>query len=210
MPVYAISARDGIGIDQLRAEIARRVAGKKQTVTRLEADLKSAAVPLNEASGKGNTRALVDRRVADLDNALADAAGVPTVVDAVERSTRLRAGPRHRLAGRLLGLAAKPDPLKKLHLDLGAAGKALKGRSRKADPHDLRRCSGPGSTPRCALWPTTPPTGSASPGWRRSAARPPHGWATSTTGSTRRSPPPTSGSRSSRSGPVRCACCSGC
>ena len=33
VPVYAISARHGIGIDQLRAEIARRVAGKKQTAT---------------------------------------------------------------------------------------------------------------------------------------------------------------------------------
>ena len=134
VPVYAISARHGIGIDQLRAEIARRVAGKKQTVTRLEADLKSAASRLYEASGKGNTRALSDRRVADLDNALADAAGVPTVVDAVERSTRLRAGratgwPVVSWVSRL-----KPDPLKKLHLDLGAAGKALKGKSRKAIP----------------------------------------------------------------------------
>ncbi len=134
VPVYAISARHGIGIDQLRAEIARRVAGKKQTATRLEADLKSAASRLYQASGTGNTRALSDRRVADLDNALADAAGVSTVVDAVERSTRLRAGratgwPVTSWLSRL-----KPDPLKKLHLDLGSAGKALKGRSRKAIP----------------------------------------------------------------------------
>ena len=134
VPVYAISARHGIGIDQLRAEIARRVAGKKQTVARLEADLKSAAADLYAASGTGNTRALSDRRVAELDNALADAAGVSTVVDAVERSTRMRAGratgwPVVSWFSRL-----KPDPLKKLHLDLGSAGKALKGKSRKTIP----------------------------------------------------------------------------
>ena len=134
VPVFAISARDGIGIDQLRNEIARRVAGKKQTVARLEADLRVAATRLSEASGTGDSRALGDRRVADLEKALADAAGVPTVVDAVERSTRMRAGratgwPVVSWFSRL-----KPDPLKRLHLDLGTAGKALQGRSRSSIP----------------------------------------------------------------------------
>ncbi len=134
VPVYAISARHGIGIDQLRAEISRRVAGKRQTVARLEADLKSTASRLYESSGSGNTRTLGDRRVAELDNALAEAAGVSTVVDAVERSTRMRVGratgwPVVSWFSRL-----KPDPLKRLHLDLGSAGKALKGKSRRALP----------------------------------------------------------------------------
>jgi hypothetical protein len=132
--VFAISARQGIGIDQLRAEIARRVAGKKQTVARLEADLKAAAARLAEASGTGKTRALGDRQVADLEAAFADAAGVPAVVDAVERSTRMRAGratgwPLVSWVSRL-----RPDPLKRLHLDLGTAGKALTGRSRSSIP----------------------------------------------------------------------------
>jgi putative protein kinase ArgK-like GTPase of G3E family len=134
VPVYAISARHGIGIDQLRAEIARRVAGKKQTVARLEADLKAAASRLHQVSGTGNTRALGDRRVADLDNALADAAGVSTVVDAVERSTRLRAGRATGWPVVAWFSRLKPDPLKRLHLDLGSAGKALKGKSRKTIP----------------------------------------------------------------------------
>jgi GTPase Era involved in 16S rRNA processing len=134
VPVFAISARHGIGIDQFRAEIARRVAGKKQTVARLEADLKAAAARLGEASGTGKTRGLGDRQVADLEAAFADAAGVPTVVDAVERSTRMRAGratgwPLVSWVSRL-----RPDPLKRLHLDLGTAGKALKGRSRSSIP----------------------------------------------------------------------------
>ena len=72
--------------------------------------------------------------MAALDDAFAEAAGVPTVVDAVERSTRMRAGratgwPVTSWLSRL-----RPDPLKRLHLDLGAAGKQLSGRSRTSLP----------------------------------------------------------------------------
>jgi GTPase Era involved in 16S rRNA processing len=134
VPVFAISARDGIGIDQLRAEIVRRVAGKKQTVARLEADLKSVASRLDDASGTGKPRALAERRVADLENALADAAGVPTVVDAVERSTRMRAGRATGWPVVAWFSRLRPDPLKRLHLDLGSSGEALKGTSRSSIP----------------------------------------------------------------------------
>jgi GTPase Era involved in 16S rRNA processing len=134
VPVFAISARDGIGIDQLRAEIARRVAGKKQTVSRLEADIKSAAAGLSEASGTGKTRSLSDARVAELESALSDAAGVPTVVDAVERSTRMRAGRATGWPVVAWFSRLRPDPLRRLHLDLGSAGKALKGKSRSSIP----------------------------------------------------------------------------
>ncbi|MDN4172650.1 50S ribosome-binding GTPase [Nocardioides sp. SOB77] len=134
VPVIPVSARHGIGLDDLRSEIAGRVKAKKMTRTRLEADLRGAAEKVQEASGTGRTRALADTRVADLESALADAAGVPTVVDAVERSTRLRAG---RATGWpvvswLSGL--KPDPLKRLHLDLGSAGKELTGQARSSVP----------------------------------------------------------------------------
>jgi GTPase Era involved in 16S rRNA processing len=134
VPVIPVSARHGIGLDDLRAEIAARVKAKKMTRTRLEADLRRAAEAVQEVSGTSRTRALAADRVADLENALADAAGVPTVVDAVERSTRLRAG---RATGWpvvswLSGL--KPDPLKRLHLDLGSAGKELAGQARSAVP----------------------------------------------------------------------------
>src|SRR6185503_566801 len=97
---------------------------------RLEADLKAAAGRLDAASGTGRTRTLSDDRVDALEDALAQAAGVPTVVDAVERSTRMRAGratgwPVTSWLSRL-----KPDPLKRLHLNLGAEGKQLTGRAR--------------------------------------------------------------------------------
>ncbi len=134
VPVHAISARHGIGVDALRGEIAGRVAAKKQTRTRLEADLRASATRLSEASGPGKTRALSERRVADLEEALAESAGVPTVVEAVEKSMRLRAGratgwPLVSWFSRL-----RPDPLKRLHLDLGSAGKALTGTSRTSLP----------------------------------------------------------------------------
>jgi GTPase Era involved in 16S rRNA processing len=134
VPVIAVSARQGLGIDELRGEIARRVRAKKMTRQRLEADLKAVAGRMDAASGTGRTRALSKERIAALDDAFADAAGVPTVVDAVERSTRLRAGratgwPVTTWLSRL-----RPDPLKRLHLNLGSDGRQLTGRARTSMP----------------------------------------------------------------------------
>ncbi len=94
VPVYAVSARHDIGIDALRGEIAGRVRDKAATRTRLEADLRTVADRMAEQGGEGAARALSDQRVRELEDALADAAGVPTVVGAVERSTRVRGGAR--------------------------------------------------------------------------------------------------------------------
>ena len=127
VPVIGISARQGIGLDELRGEIESRVRAKKMTAERIESDVRAAAARLQEAGGDAPTRALPDQRVRALQDAFAEAAGVPTVVDAVERSTRLRAGratgwPLVSWVGRL-----RPDPLKKLQLDLGGSAKALRG-----------------------------------------------------------------------------------
>ena len=134
VPIYAVSARQGIGIDDLRDEIAHRVKAKKLTRERIEADLRSAAGRLQEVSGSAKARTLAPGRVASLEDALADSAGVPVVVDAVERSTRLRAGrattwPLVSVFSRL-----RPDPLKKLGLDLGDSAAALRGSSRATLP----------------------------------------------------------------------------
>jgi len=134
VPVYATSARHGEGIAELRAEISRRVADKRSTRQRLEADLRAVAARLNEECGTGNPRSLADQRVLATEAALADAAGVSTVVAAIERSTRLRAGqatgwPLVSWLSRL-----RPDPLKRLHLDLGAEGRQLTSRSRTSMP----------------------------------------------------------------------------
>ncbi len=134
VPVFATSARNGDGMPELRAEIASRVADKKSTRQRLDADLRAVAARLNEECGTGKPRSLASGRVQAMEEALADSAGVPTVVSAIERSTRQRAGqatgwPVVSWLSRL-----RPDPLRRLHLDLGATGKQLTARARTSIP----------------------------------------------------------------------------
>ena len=132
VPVIPVSARHGIGIDRLRGEIEQRVADKRMTAGRIEADVRAAAAELRTAAGDAPTRTLSDERVAALESALARGAGVPAIVEAVERSTRWRAGratgwPLVSWVGRF-----RPDPLKKLELDLGTDSKALRGQGGSA------------------------------------------------------------------------------
>ena len=134
VPVIAVSARLGWGIPELRAEIARRVADKLATKGRIEADVKTLAGRMRDASGDGAPKKLDQSRIDALDGAIAEAAGVPTIVDAVERSTRLRAG---RATGWPLVSwisALRPDPLKRLQLDLGEEGRVLAGKTRSSVP----------------------------------------------------------------------------
>ncbi|QBX54341.1 ABC transporter [Nocardioides seonyuensis] len=134
VPVMAISARNGWGIDELRAHIAKRVAAKKTTRARLEADVRTAAERLREASGAAAPPKLSKERIAALDDAFAEAAGVPTVVKAVEDSTRLRANRATGWPVTAWFSRFKPDPLKRLHLDLGAAGKQMTSAARTSVP----------------------------------------------------------------------------
>lgn len=129
VPVIATSARHGIGIAELRGEIARRVADKKATRQRAEADVRAAASRLNEECGSGKPRSLSAGRIAAMEEALAESAGVPTVVGAIERSTRMRA--RQATGWPVVSWVSrlKPDPLKRLHLDLGASPLVARGRT---------------------------------------------------------------------------------
>jgi GTP-binding protein EngB required for normal cell division len=118
-PLLAVSGRTREGVAELRGELARRVAARRAATDRLTADVRGAAVEL--AAHAGDDARPLDRRDTDelvdsLGDALADAAGVPTVVAAVERSA-LRSGVQHtgwplvRWTRKL-----RPDPLKRLHL----------------------------------------------------------------------------------------------
>ncbi len=134
VPVLAISARNGTGVAELRTEIARRSAEKQATRARLDADIRDVATRLKDANGEAPTRVVESARVAALDDAFAEAAGVPVIVDAVERSVRQR-GNRATgwpVVGWIAGM--KADPLKRLELDLGDDGRRLTGRSRTALP----------------------------------------------------------------------------
>jgi GTP-binding protein EngB required for normal cell division len=133
-PVFATSARTGEGIDSLRDEIQRRVNDKSVTRSRIEADVKDAATRLQGATGTSAAPRLSKERIAALEDAFADAAGVPTVVAAVESATRLRARratgwPVTSWLSRL-----RSDPVKRLHLDLGEAGKEFTRRGRTSVP----------------------------------------------------------------------------
>lgn len=134
VPVLPISAKQGIGIDELKAEIAKRVTKKKATKERMNADLRAVAGDLLEQSGDAPARGLSKERVRALDDALADAAGVPTVVKAVEDSTRIRANRATGWPVTAWSTKLKPDPLKRLHLNLGDVGKQLTGAARTSVP----------------------------------------------------------------------------
>ena len=134
VPLLAVSARDGDGMPELKSQVVERVAAKKSSRARVEADVKAAAGRMEEQSGSAEPRELSKQRVAAMGDAFADAAGVPTVVAAAETSARVRA---QRATGwpvtRVFSLFRR-DPLKRLDLDLGAAGKHLSGRSRRSAP----------------------------------------------------------------------------
>lgn len=134
VPVLGISAREGWGIDELRGEIARRVSAKKAMKVRLEADLKAAAQKVLDVSGSAKPAPLPHTRINELEDAFADAAGVPTVVKAVEESTRLRAGRATGWPVTAWISKLRPDPLKRLHLNLGSSGKELSGLNRTSVP----------------------------------------------------------------------------
>jgi GTP-binding protein EngB required for normal cell division len=134
VPVIATSARQGEGIAQLRTAIADQVRAKKAVRARLAADVSSVAGRMQRLSGDAAPGDVARARRHDLVDSFADAAGLSTVVRAVERSTRRRAAqatgwPVVSWVGRL-----KPDPLRRLHLDLGPRGKELTGSARSSMP----------------------------------------------------------------------------
>jgi len=134
VPVFTTSARHGDGIAELKTELGARVAAKKAARARLVADVKTAAQRLQEQSGTAKPRDVARARKNELVDAFADAAGVPTVVHAVDAATRFRARqatgwPVTKWLARL-----RPDPLKRLHLDLGASGKELTSSARASIP----------------------------------------------------------------------------
>jgi energy-coupling factor transporter ATP-binding protein EcfA2 len=114
-PVVATSARTGEGLGDLRKELTRRVAARRAATDRLTADARACAAALAaHCAAEPATRRPSDD--GELTGALADAAGVPVVVSAVERSARregaARTGwPLLRWTSRL-----RPDPLRRLHL----------------------------------------------------------------------------------------------
>jgi GTP-binding protein EngB required for normal cell division len=134
VPVIGVSARTGAGVADLRTLLAERVAARRSWAARLAADVATAADALDRGAGAASA---VPGKGA-LNRALADAAGVPLVVDAVAKAHRHRAvvatgWPLTRWIRRL-----RPDPLRRLRIgeslgDLGRGRKRARGEARQGE-----------------------------------------------------------------------------
>ena len=130
--VLTTSATTGAGLDDLRAVIASAVREHVVVAARAAADLDTVADDLRAGVGD---REVDPKRVAGVDalvDALAGAAGVPAVLDAVQGDYRRRAAasvgwPFTRWLRRF-----RPDPLRRLRL--GAAGEEARRLSRSSLP----------------------------------------------------------------------------
>ncbi|MFT4010439.1 MAG: 50S ribosome-binding GTPase [Nocardioidaceae bacterium] len=134
VPVIVTSARYGEGIAELKDAIARRVRDKAASLDRLSIDVQQAARALQELSGTAPAGDIARQSKAELVDAFADAAGVPTVVSAVNQAARRRGAqatgwPLTKWLGRL-----RRDPLRRLHLDLGDEGRSLAQVARTSVP----------------------------------------------------------------------------
>jgi GTP-binding protein EngB required for normal cell division len=134
VPLVAISAREGIGVDELRTAIVARVAEKAATKARISTSVTEAADAIAAVSGLEKAPRLSDEDQGELRAAVADAAGVPIVVEAVQKAALLRARratgwPVTSWLSRL-----RPDPLKKLHLDPNTTGRDLVAQARTSLP----------------------------------------------------------------------------
>jgi GTP-binding protein EngB required for normal cell division len=142
VPVIAVSALTGEGIEGLRELLAKQVAEKQAAARRLAADVSVAAAKLSAASGTTKVTPLARSSIDRLTRQVAIAAGVPVVTEAVGKAWRLRGG----LATGWPVLAwiakFKPDPLRRLHLDRLGVGR----RHKEVDPSGVGRTSLPATS----------------------------------------------------------------
>ncbi|MEU1747007.1 GTPase [Micromonospora arida] len=117
VPLLATTAIDPAGMVGLRNALERTVAERQAALRRLAGDVDTIVAGLDELVGSARPPGGPDdTAVNGLNRALAGAAGVPAVTEAVERAYRHRAGaatgwPVVRGWRRL-----RPDPLRRLHL----------------------------------------------------------------------------------------------
>ena len=142
VPVMAVSALTGEGIEALRELLAKQVAEKQAAARRLAADVSVTAAKLSAASGTTKVTPLARSSIDRLTRQVAVAAGVPVVTEAVGNAWRLRGG----LATGWPVLAwiakFKPDPLRRLHLDRPGVGR----RHKEVDPSGVARTSLPATS----------------------------------------------------------------
>ncbi|MEO6144181.1 MAG: GTPase [Dermatophilaceae bacterium] len=148
--VIATSARDGSGVVDLHHRISEVVAAHNAAVRRLDSDLRSIATVLR--SGVADSEpSLADAEDAGLVDALSRAAGIPIILDAVERDFRRETLAHTGWPFTRWVRALRPAPLKLLRLNQGRAA-----RSGGISESDVRSVLG-----RSSLPPATPAARSA-------------------------------------------------
>ena len=114
--VISTSAIGGTGIDDLRLRLATAVAAQNAAQHRLLADVSASATTLRGGVALSEPT-LSDTVDAELVDALSRAAGIPTVVAAVERDYRNQAWGRTGWPFTRWVRALRPDPMKRLRLN---------------------------------------------------------------------------------------------
>jgi len=139
--VLVTSAADGSGVIDLLHRISVVVTGQNAAMRRLDSDLRSAATVLR--SGVASSEPSLDELDnADLVDALGRAAGLPVVLDAVERDYRREAWARTGWPLNRWVRALRPAPLRLLRLNQGAAAQ-----SSRITESDVRSVLGRSSLP---------------------------------------------------------------
>lgn len=116
--VIATSATTGVGVQALTARIRESVESHNAAEQRLLGDLRGCAQRLR--AGVGDREERLDEQADDqLVAALSRAAGIPTVLQAVERDYRRSASAQTGWPFTRWARALKPDPLKRLRLSKG-------------------------------------------------------------------------------------------
>ena len=135
VPVIPLSAKTGAGLDRFVSVLREAVARRRSADERVAADVREAATRLLAAAGGSEPAGVDDTERRRLVDALAEAAGVDVVADAVGRSItrRARAATGWPVTRWLAQL--RPDPLRRLRLD------------RQGVDAQLARTSLPTSTP---------------------------------------------------------------
>ena len=117
-PIMATSALRGAGVPELRTALARTVANKQAMIRRLAADVSVTAGDLAADLGASAEPEIDSRVRRQLVSVLGDAAGVPVVVDGVRRAWRKRGTTATGWPFVTWIARLRPDPLRKLRLDL--------------------------------------------------------------------------------------------
>ena len=144
--VIVTSAHTGQGIRDLRRELGEAVSRRTAAKQRLAGDLRYAATRLREAVGDGEP-SLEGALDGGLVEALTRAAGIPTVLAAVERDYRREAWARTGWPFTRWVRAFRPDPLTRLRLQPEKSDTAVPGITAADVRAVLGRSSLPPATP---------------------------------------------------------------